>query len=299
MLRSGGVVSGEIMKNDKDILSVIEAAMGGFSKAQKKIAGYILENYDKAAFMTAVRLARLAEVSESTVVRFAVELGYDGYPEMRRALQDMMRGKLTSVQRIKVAKDIMGSSDILMHVLSSDIDQIRNTMEETNSGDFVRAVDAIVAAKNIYILGLRSSSFLANFMGYYFNLFFSNSRVVRESPDSEVFEQMIRLTSDDVLIAISFPRYSRRTIKAMHYARDVGAKIIAITDGKSSPLFGLSDIPLCARSDMISFLDTLVAPLSLVNALVVAVSEKAPGDLYANFTRLESIWDEYGVYEQI
>jgi len=284
---------------DKDILSVIEASSGAFSKGQKKIAEYILLNYDKAAFMTAIKLARFADVSESTVVRFAMELGYEGYPEMRRALQDMIRGKLTSVQRIKVAKDIMGSRDILMHVLSSDIDLIRQTMDETDSGEFVRAVDAIVAAKNIYILGLRSSSFLADFMGFYFNLIFSNSRVVSESPDTEVFEQIIRLTSEDVLIAISFPRYSRRTIKSMHYARDVGANIIAITDSKASPLVELSNIALCARSDMISFLDTLVAPLSLVNALIVAVSEKAPVDLYAKFERLESIWDEYGVYEQV
>ena len=284
---------------DKDILHVIEASAESMSKSQKKIAEYILDNYDKAAFMTAVRLARFAQVSESTVVRFAMELGYDGYPEMRRALQDSMRTKLTSVQRIKVAKDRLGTRDILAQVLSSDIEQIRQTMEETDSADFVKAVDAIVGAKSIYILGLRSSSFLAKFMGFYFDLLFSNSRVISESPDSEVFEQIVRLSEGDVLIAISFPRYSRRTIKTMQYARSIGAKIIAITDGAASPLTELADISLCARSDMISFLDTLVAPLSLVNALVVAVSEKAPGDLYENFERLERIWDEYGVYEQI
>ena len=284
---------------DKDVLSLIEAASDKMSKSQKRIAGYITNNIDKAAFMTAVRLARFAEVSESTVVRFAMELGYDGYPEMRRALQDTMRGKLTSVQRIKVAKDRLGTSDILTQVLSSDIDQIRQTMEQTDSADFVRAVDAIVEAKKIYILGLRSSSFLAKFMGFYFDLLFSNSRVISESPDSEVFEQIVRLSEGDLLIAISFPRYSRRTIKTMQYSRSVGAKIIAITDGLASPLTELADISLCARSDMISFLDTLVAPLSLVNALVVAVSEKAPGDLYENFERLERIWDEYGVYEQV
>ena len=284
---------------DRDILHIIEAMSESMSKAQKKIAEYILENFDKAAFMTAVRLARFADVSESTVVRFAMELGYDGYPDMRRALQDSMRGKLTSVQRIKVAKDRLGSRDILTQVLSSDIEQIRQTMEETDSVDFAKAVDAIVDAKSIYILGLRSSSFLAKFMGFYFDLLFSNSRVISESPDSEVFEQIVRLSEGDLLIAISFPRYSRRTIKTMQYARSIGAKIVAITDGMASPLTELADISLCARSDMISFLDTLVAPLSLVNALVVAVSEKAPGDLYENFERLEKIWDEYGVYEQI
>ena len=284
---------------DRDILHIIKASASSMSKAQKKIAEYIIENFDKAAFMTAIRLARFADVSESTVVRFAMELGYDGYPEMRRALQDSMRTKLTSVQRIRVAKDRLGSRDILTQVLSSDIEQIRQTMEETDSTDFAKAVDVIVEAKNIYILGLRSSSFLAKFMGFYFDLLFSNSRVISESPDSEVFEQIVRLSEGDLLIAISFPRYSRRTIKTMQYAHSIGAKIIAITDGMASPLTELADISLCARSDMISFLDTLVAPLSLVNALVVAVSEKAPGDLYENFERLERIWDEYGVYEQI
>jgi len=284
---------------EKDILLAIEASAEGLSKAQKKIAEYILGNYEKAAFMTAIRLARFAEVSESTVVRFAMEQGYDGYPEMRRALQDSMRSKLTSVQRIRLAKDRLSSHDILTQVLSSDIEQIRQTMEKTDSEVFAKAVDAIVEAKSIYILGLRSSSFLAKFMGFYFDLLFSNSRVISESPDSEVFEQIVRLSKDDVLIAISFPRYSRRTIKTMQYAHSVGTKVIAITDGMASPLTELADISLCAKSDMISFLDTLVAPLSLVNALVVAVSEKAPGDLYENFERLERIWDEYGVYEQV
>ncbi|MCL2392202.1 MAG: MurR/RpiR family transcriptional regulator [Oscillospiraceae bacterium] len=284
---------------EKDILSVIEATSGSFSKSQKKIAEYILSNYDKAAFMTAIRLAHFAGVSESTVVRFAVELGYEGYPQMRRALSDMIRGKLTSIQRINVSRDKMGSSDILSHVLSTDIEQIRQTMEESDSEEFSRAVEAIVQAKNIYTVGMRSSSFLANFMGFYFNLIFNNSRVISDCPDNEVFEQLLMLSEGDVLIAISFPRYSRRTIKAMQYARDVGATIVAITDGRLSPLIDLSDISLCARSDMISFLDTLVAPLSLVNALIVALSEKSPIDLYARFERLEEIWDEYGVYEQI
>ncbi|MCL2124393.1 MAG: MurR/RpiR family transcriptional regulator [Oscillospiraceae bacterium] len=281
---------------DSDVLSIIESSYKKLSKGQRKIAGYITDNYDKAAFMTASKLARLADVSESTVVRFAADLGYSGYPEMRRALQDMTRSRLTSVQRIKVSKDLIEDRDILSYVLSTDIENIRLTMEETDRDDFNRAVDAIVGAKNIYILGLRSASFLASFMGFYFNLLFSNSRVVSESPAGEIFEQIVRISSDDVLIAISFPRYSRRTIRAMQYAREVGAGIVAITDSRMSPLVEPGDIPLCAKSDMVSFLDTLVAPLSIVNALVVAVSEKAPGDLYANFERLETIWDEYGVY---
>ena len=284
---------------DKDILSVIESASGGFSKGQKRISKYILENYDKAAFMTASKLGQVVDVSESTVVRFAAELGYDGYPEMRRALQDMIRNRLTSIQRIQVAKELLESRDILSHVMSSDIEQIRMTMEETNREDFSQAVDAIVAAKNVYIFGLRSSSVLVNFMGFYFNLLFDNVHVINESASSEVFEQILRVSAGDVFIAISFPRYSRRTIRAMHYARDMGAQIIGLTDNEASPLAKLSDIALYAKSDMVSFLDTLVAPLSFVNALIVAVSAKAKGDLNSNFERLERIWDEYEVYEKI
>ena len=284
---------------DRDILSIIKSAYASFSKSQRKIADYISKNYDKAAFMTASRLAHFAGVSESTVVRFAVEIGYSGYPQMKRALQDMIRGKLTSIQRIKVARDIMDNRDVLTHVLSSDIEQIRQTMDELNAEDFDKAVDAIIGAKNIYIIGMRASSYLANFMGFYFNLIFSHSRILAESPDNEIFEQMLNLSKGDILIAVSFPRYSQRTIKAMKYARQVGATIVAITDGRLSPLFELADIPLCAKSDMISFLDTLVAPLSLINALIVAVSEKSPIDLNERFERLEQLWGEYDVYEQL
>jgi DNA-binding MurR/RpiR family transcriptional regulator len=284
---------------DRDILSVIESASSGFSKGQRSIAKYILENYDKAAFMTASRLGQVVNVSESTVVRFAAELGYSGYPEMRRALQDMIRNRLTSIQRIDIAKELMESQDILNIVLSSDIEQIRLTMEETNREDFNAAVNEIVKAKSIYIFGLRSSSALSNFMGFYFNLLFDNVHVINESSASEIFEQILRISKNDVFIALSFPRYSRRTIKAMLYARDMGAKIIGITDAPGSPIAKLADIALFARSDMVSFLDTLVAPLSLVNALIVATSAKAKDDLYSNFERLERIWDEYGVYEKI
>jgi DNA-binding MurR/RpiR family transcriptional regulator len=283
---------------DKDILTLIEEASPRFSKGQRSIAKYILENYEKAAFMTASRLGQVVDVSESTVVRFAAELGYEGYPEMRRALQDMIRNCLTSVQRIQVAKELMESQDILSLVLSSDIEQIRHTMEETNREDFEKAVDTIVNAKSIYIFGLRSAAALANFMGFYYNLLFENVHVINGSSASEVFEQILRVSSEDAFIALSFPRYSRRTIKAMRYARDMGAAVIGITDTPASPIAKLSDIALFARSDMISFLDTLVAPLSLVNALIVATSAKAKGDLFSNFEKLERIWDEYEVYEK-
>ncbi|MDR3277533.1 MAG: MurR/RpiR family transcriptional regulator [Oscillospiraceae bacterium] len=284
---------------DRDILSVIEAAADGFSKGQRSIARYIAENYDKAAFMTAGKLGQVVRVSESTVVRFAQELGYGSYPEMRRAIQDMVRSRLTSVQRIRVAKELLESGDILSHVLSSDIEQIRVTLEETNTADFDEAVDAIVAARSIYIFGLRSSSALANFMGFYFNQLFENVHVVGESAASEMFEQILRISAGDVFIAVSFPRYSRRTLRAMRYARDMGAKVLGVTDNNASPVARLADISLYAKSDMVSFLDTLVAPLSLVNALIVATSVKTGGDLYSTFERLERVWDEYEVYEKL
>lgn len=284
---------------EKDILSVIEEASPGFSKGQRVIAKYILENYDKAAFMTASKLGKTVNVSESTVVRFAAELGYDGYPEMRKALQDMIRNCLTSVQRIEVARGLLENQDILTAVLTSDIEQIKITMEETNREDFQRAVDAIVNADHIYIFGLRSSASLASFMGFYFNLLFENVRVVNENSVSEVFEQILRIGEKDVFIGLSFPRYSKRTIKAMRYAKDRGAKVIGITDNMFSPIAKLADTALCARSDMVSFVDSLVAPLSLVNALIVATSAKAKGqELTTDFARLEAIWAEYDIYEK-
>ncbi|MBR6951507.1 MAG: MurR/RpiR family transcriptional regulator [Oscillospiraceae bacterium] len=284
---------------EKDILSLIEKESAGFSKSQRKIAAFITQNYDKAAFMTAARLGSTVGVSESTVVRFAAELGYDGYPEMRKALQDMVRNCLTSVQRIEAARGLLENQDILSAVLNSDIDQIRITMEETNRDDFNSAVDAIVRADHVYIFGLRSSAAIAGFMGFYFNFLFENVRVVNENSVSEVFEQILRIGKNDVMIALSFPRYSKRTIKAMRYARDRQATVIGITDNENSPIAEIADIPLCARSDMVSFVDSLVGPLSLVNALIVAVSTKAKGsELETDFNRLEAIWAEYDVYEK-
>jgi DNA-binding MurR/RpiR family transcriptional regulator len=283
---------------DKDILTVIEEAWPSFSKGQRSIARYILENYDKAAFMTASKLGQVVDVSESTVVRFAAELGYNGYPEMRRALQNLIRNRLTSVQRIQVAKDLLDSKDILTHVLSSDIEQIRLTLDEINREDFDTAVSKIVEARHIYILGIRSASAIVKFMGFYFNLMFSDVHVVTESTSSEIFEQIMRIGEGDVLIAMSFPRYSRRTIKAMRYARDMGAHVIGITDASTSPIAKVAHTPLFARSDMVSFVDTLVAPLSLVNAIIVAASARAQDDLVSNFDKLERMWDEYEVYEK-
>lgn len=283
----------------KDILSAIQEQMGTFSKGQRLIANFILSSYDKAAFMTASRLGKTVNVSESTVVRFAAELGYDGYPAMQKALQEMIRNKLTSIQRIEVANDRIGDQDVLNMVMQSDIEKIRLTMEEIDREAFDRAVTDIVSAKRIYILGVRSAGALASFLGFYFNLIFENVTLMPANTVSEVFEQMLRIGPDDVIVGISFPRYSRRTVKAMQYARKQGAKVVAITDCETSPLTAIADETLMAKSDMASFVDSLVAPLSLINALIVAVGRKKKDELSRTFSALEHIWAEYEVYEKV
>ena len=283
----------------RDILSVIQNSMPTFSKGQRLIARFILESYDKAAFMTASKLGKTDNVSESTVVRFAAELGYDGYPSMQKALQEMIRNKLTSIQRIEVANDRIGNQDILSMVMQSDIEKIRMTLEETDRASFRQAVDAILSAHRIYILGVRSAAALADFLGFYFNLIFDNIVLVHTTSASEIFEQLLRVGPEDVVIGISFPRYSSRTVKAMRFAKDRGANVIALTDSEASPLAEAATETLLAKSDMASFVDSLVAPLSLVNALIVAVGRRRNEDVEQIFADLEQIWSEYGVYEQV
>ena len=281
------------------ILAIIQEKMSTFSKGQRKIGNFILDSYDKAAFMTASRLGKKVGVSESTVVRFAAELGYDGYPDMQKSLQKMIRNRLTSVQRIEVTKDRLGDQDLLSMVLQSDIEKIRLTLEEIDRDSFDKAVDAIVSARKLYIIGVRSSAAIATFMNFYFNLIFDNVVKVSANTASEVFENLLRVGEGDVVIGISFPRYSSRTIQAMNFARDRGATTIAITDSEASPLAAISRYTLKARSDMASFVDSLVAPLSMVNALLVAVSRKKGDELSRTFQTLEQIWEEYGVYEKV
>lgn len=281
-----------------DLITKIQSELPGFSKGQKQIARFILEHYDKAAFMTASRLGVTVGVSESTVVRFATELGYDGYPHLQRALQEMIRNKLTSVQRMEVAGDRMGGRDVLQTVLHADTDMIRVTLDEINRDAFQGAVDALMGAKRIYILGVRSSSALASFLGFYFNLLFENVTLVHTNSVSEIFEQVLRVGPGDVLFGISFPRYSKRTLSAMKYARDRGARVIALTDSQLSPLARVADHVLLARSDMASFVDSLVAPLSVINALIVAVGMSRRDEIEQTFNKLERIWEEYDVYEK-
>lgn len=282
----------------KDLLGLIEKKMPVLSKGQKQIAAYILEHYDKAAYMTASKLGKVVGVSESTVVRFAIELEFDGYPDMQRSLQEIIRTRLTAVQRVDVTNTLIGDGDVLESVLNSDVDKIRRTLEEIDRDAFNAAVDKIIAAKTIYIIGVRSSSSLAGFLNFNFRMVFDNVRFVQTTSGSEMFEQIMNITKDDVLIAISFPRYSSRIINAVEYARSAGADVISITDGDRSPIAAPADQLLVAHSDMLSYIDSLVAPLSIINAIIVAVSRKKPDDVRYRLEKLEKIWDEYDVYDK-
>ena len=283
---------------NRDILDILQEKAPTFSKGQRKIAQYITECYDKAAFMTANRLGRTVGISESTVVRFAVDLGFDGYPSMQKAMQEMVLNRLTSVQRIEVASGRYGDQDVVSMVLHSDMEKLRQTDENLSRADFQASVDAILKAKRIYILGVRSVAPLANFLGYYLNYMFQNVHVVSGVSAGEMFEKIVGVTSEDVVIAFSFPRYSSSTTKGARYCRSTGAKVIVFTDSRLSPLGQCSDHVLLAKSDMVSLVDSLVAPLSLVNALVVALASACEKTLEKNFAALEKVWREYHVYEK-
>ena len=281
-----------------DFLEMLQQRTPEFSKGQRRIAQYITESYDKAAFMTAHKLGKTVGVSESTVVRFAVDLGFDGYPAMQKAMQEMVLNRLTSVQRIEVANDRIGNQDVVSTVLQSDIDKLRQTSETVDRAEFQAAVNAILEAKRVYVIGVRSVAPLANFLGYYLNYMFNNVRIVTASGTSEMFEQVVGVEKDDVVIAFSFPRYSAATLKAAQYCRTTGANVIAITDNRESPLAKASDHVICAKSDMVSLVDSLVAPLSVINALIVAIAAKREKELHRTFDALERIWDQYHVYEK-
>ena len=280
----------------KNILHTIEKGMDGFSKGQKRIAGYMLENYDKAAFMTASKLGKLAGVSESTVVRFASELGYDGYPSMQKALQEMIRSRLTSTQRIQAAGDLFERRDLLPAVIQSDIDKLRQMIDNADQRDFDRVVDQLLNCRHIYILGVRSSSFVAGYLNFYLHMLTENVTLVQSNAAGEIFEQLLRIGPEDVMLAISFPRYSKVTLNTVQFAQDRGATIVAITDNKLSPLYQMSDEALLAPCEMISFVDSMVAPLSLINALLIAFGRRLGTDVAKTFGELEAIWNAYGVF---
>ena len=282
----------------EDILSILEEQGPSFSKGQRRIAGYITEAYDKAAFMTASRLGKTVGVSESTVVRFAVELGFDGYPEMQKSMQEMVMNRLTSVQRIEVANDRIGNQDVLTKVIQADADKLRQTAETISREHFRQAVAAIQSARRIYVLGVRSAAPLASFAGYYLNYMFEDVRIITVSGAGEMFESLVNVTPEDVVLAFSFPRYSSATLKAVQYCRGLGATVIGITNSNVSPLAQNSDYVLIAKSDMVSLVDSLVAPLSVVNALLVALVSAREAEVQKSLETLERVWEEYNIYEK-
>ena len=282
----------------RNLLSEIEERMSTFSKGQKLIANYVLENYDKAAYMTASKLGMLVKVSESTVVRFAIELGFAGYPEFQHALQEMVRTKLTSFERMEVTNSLIGDGDVLSKVLLGDMEKIRGTLGDIDRDAFRDAVASIVQAKNIYILGVRASSSLAGFLAHGLQMIFDSVKLVQTTSGSEMFEQIMSIGEEDVMIAISFPRYSKRIIHAVDFAHHAGADVIALTDSMASPIAAGADQVLTAKSDMASFADSLVAPLSIINAIIVAVTREKESEVSARFDRLEHLWDEYDVYDK-
>ena len=282
-------------KNANELLNKIDKNYEQMSKGQKLLADYILKNYDKAVFLTAAKLGKVVGVSESTVVRFATQLGYQGYPGFQKALEELVRNKLNSIQRMEVTYGRISQSEILASVLQSDIEKIKLTLANMDQNAFELAVDTILNAKRIYVVGIRSCAPLANFLSFYLNLIFDNVTSVHTNSSSEIFEQLIRI-GEDVIIGISFPRYSMRTLKALEFASNRKAKVITLTDSVHSPMTLYSSCNLIARSDMASIVDSLVAPLSVVNALVVALCMKKQKDVIATLETLEQIWDEYQVY---
>ncbi len=282
------------MQNTQDMIQRLNLSGSRLSKRHRRIAEYILQHYDKAVFMTAAKLGEMVNVSESTVVRFAVALGYEGYPELQQALQELVRHRLTATQRFEMSSDI-SQEEVLSTVLKADMQNIRSTIDGIDNAAFLRAVQVISGARRIYILGLRSAAPLAQFAGYYLHYIFDDVRVVAAG-STDVFEAISRIEASDVLLGISFPRYSSRTIEAMSFARSRHAQVIGLTDGPMSPLHEVADICLSMRTDMASFVDSMAAPMSVINALIVALGIQNREALNARFKQLEEVWDAYSVY---
>lgn len=289
----------ETQEAQNNLISNIGKRMAEFSKSQRLIGSFIIEHYEQAAYMTAAKLGSAVNVSESTVVRFAIEMGYEGYPEMQKDLQSYSKTRLTALQRLDITNDRIDSRKVLRSVLLQDVDRIKSTVEMIEESAFEAAVDKIIAADNIYIFGAMSSNALARFMDNYFQLMFDNVHFVRAVNTSGIYQQLIRIDKNDVFIGFSFPRYCNSTTNAARYASSRGAEVIAITDSLASPLGSIADYVLPAKSDMVSFADSLVAPLSLINAIIVAVGMKKRENLEVTLSRLEEMWDENGVYTEL
>jgi DNA-binding MurR/RpiR family transcriptional regulator len=280
-----------------NLIEHISGKIPEMSKGHKKISNYIIENTDKAAFMTAAKLGEITGVSESTVVRYAMILGFDGYPELLTALREYIGSKLTSVQRMNVMNDRIGSSDVLEKIINMDIEKLRKTLETLSRDDFSAVVDNLCASKTIYVIGARSAAVLARYASFYFNMMFENVKLIHTTSTSEMFEQILNIGSDDLMIGMSFPRYSRLTVNALRYAKDNGAKVVALTDSKSSPLCEYADNLLIAKNTLTTFADSLIAPMSVLNALIAAVGMRKQDYVSDNYNRMEKIYDKYQVFE--
>ena len=281
-----------------DLITEIENRRNDMSRGQKRIADFILENYQQAAYMTTVQLGMAADVSESTVVRFAHAMGYQGYPEFQQAFLEVVKNKLTAVQRMEVTNRLIGDGDVLCKVLASDMQKIKRTLEETKRESFNRVVDMLIRARNIYIIGVRSSNVLAQFLSLNLRMILDSVHPIDASSSGELFEQIMDMGRDDVLFAISFPRYSARVVRAVKFAQRSGATVVSLTDNPSSPIARGADEVLYAYSDMASYVDSLVAPLSLLDAILVAITKKCPEQAAQHLNRLEQLWDEYEVYDK-
>ena len=283
--------------DNKSVLALIESSMEKSSKGHKKISEYLLKNYISAAYMTAQKLSEESGVSESTVVRYANELGFDGYPKLQQALRSLIKNKLTSVQRIEVAEERVGS-DIFTASFMADIENLKNTLSKTDRDEFNCIVDLLLNANRIYIVGTRSSTSLASFLNFYLSLILDNVKLVHNASGSEIFEELLRVRQGDVVFGISFPRYSKRTVDALHFAKKQGAAVVALTDSKQSPLADMADRTLFAGNDTASFVDSLVAPLAMINALIAAVGQRKRTEISQSFAKLEDIWEEYNIYDK-
>ncbi len=286
------------MEAYENLVERIERKKKEFSKGQKRLAAYLLEYYDKAAFFTAQKLGKEAGVSESTVVRFAYQLEYEGYPQLQQELRVMAKRQSNSIQRLELAKDRFDNDDLLPKILQIDADRLKDTIQSIDKNEFNRAVDMIENAKMIYILGARSAGFLAGILGYYLDMIFDHVKVVNANATSDTFEQICRMTEKDLFIAISFPRYSKRTVKALSFAKKQGASTIAITDSIQSPITADSDCSLIAKSDVMAIVDSLVGPQSIINALVVALAIRKKDEVQKRLKLLEELWNEYDVYAE-
>lgn len=282
----------------QDILECIHSKMDTFSKGQRRIAAYILESYDKAAFLTASVLGKTAQVSESTVVRFASQLGYDGYPEMQKALQELVLHRLTAAQRMETDETRIAQEDVLSAVLLADAERIRKTAEEVDAAQFQAAVETLLCCERVFVLGLRSSAPIASFLCYYLRYLFDDVRDLTLLSESEAFEALARITPQDVLLGISFPRYCAATVRAMELAHFCGARTIALTDCASSPITQNADCRLLVASGIVSLVDSMVAPMSVINALLAAVASRRKSETTQTLQKFEEIWDRYHVYEK-